>query len=263
MVEVQTLLHGYTVATSEGGLAYCTVTLIRGEHNTLVDVGYFARADLLLQRLQAVGLKPEDIDRIVLTHAHWDHCLNLQRFPNAEVLIHRNELEYTSAPHPEDFATPIWIGDMLKRYRVTAVGNGDELEPGVRTLAVPGHSPGSMALLVDTPEGIRGLVGDALPTRASAEMGVPRLIFWDEDAARRSARAIIDTCRIVNPGHDRPFRVEAGSFKYVEPTSMTLMFPPRDEDGTVHASISEELPPPGPIIVPSARRAAVAGNGDG
>src|SRR6266508_1601773 len=120
MVQVDTLLQGFTVATNEGSLSYCTVTLMRGAHTTLVDVGYFARGQLLVERLQAVGLKPEDVDRIVLTHAHWDHCLNLQRFPNAEVLIHRDELEYTSAPHPDDFATPIWIGDMLARYHVTA-----------------------------------------------------------------------------------------------------------------------------------------------
>jgi glyoxylase-like metal-dependent hydrolase (beta-lactamase superfamily II) len=263
MVQLQTLLQGFTVATSEGNLSYCTVTLLRGAHTTLVDVGYFARGQLLVDRLGAVGLEPGDIDRIVLTHAHWDHCLNLQRFPNAEVLIHRAELEYTAAPHPEDYATPIWIGDMLGRYRVRAMQEGDELEPGVRLLSVPGHSPGSMAVLVETADGIAGLVGDALPTRASAEMGVPRLIFWDEDAARRSARRLIDTCRFMYPGHDRPFRVESGSFHYIEPTSMTLMYPPRDEDGTVRAAISEEPAPAGPIIVPSARRAPVAGNGDG
>jgi glyoxylase-like metal-dependent hydrolase (beta-lactamase superfamily II) len=263
MPQIQTLLQGFTVATSEGNLSYCSVTLLRGARTTLVDVGYFARGDLLVQRLRAAGLEPGDVERIVLTHAHWDHCLNLQRFPNAEVLIDRDELDYTADPHPEDVATPVWIGDMLGRYRVSAVGEGDQLEPGVRLMAVPGHSPGSMAVLVDTPDGVTGLVGDALPTRASAANLVPRLIFWDEEAARRSARAIVDTCRFIYPGHDRPFRVEAGAFHYIEPTSITLLYPPRDEDGTVRASIGEEQSPPGPIIMPSARRAADARSGDG
>jgi glyoxylase-like metal-dependent hydrolase (beta-lactamase superfamily II) len=263
MPEIQTLLQGFTVATSEGNLSYCSVTLLRGERTTLVDVGYFARGELLVQRLRAAGLEPGDIDRVVLTHAHWDHCLNLQRFPNAEVLIHSDELEYTAAPHPEDVATPVWIGDMLARYRVQAVSDGDELEPGVRLLAVPGHSPGSMAVLVDTPGGVTGLAGDALPTRASASTLVPRLIFWDEEAARRSARTIVDRCQVIYPGHDRPFRVQAGAFRYIEPVSITLLYPPRDEDGTIHASIDEQEPPPGPIVMPSARRAADLRSADG
>jgi glyoxylase-like metal-dependent hydrolase (beta-lactamase superfamily II) len=218
-----------------------------------------ARRALLVERLAAVGLQPGDVDRVVLTHAHWDHSLNLGAFPNAEVMLLDNELEYTAAPHPEDWATPNFVADILKRHRVTPLRDGDEIEAGVRIMATPGHSPGSLTVLVETPEGVAGLCGDALPNRAATAYMAPRLIFWDLEAGQRSARKIVDASRFIYPGHDRPFRVEAGSFHYTEPQSIALLYPPADEDGTVRASISDEAAPPGPLVQPSARRATATG----
>lgn len=256
MATIQTLLQGHSVATSEGSIAYCAVTLLRGERTTLVDVGHVGRRSVLLERLQSNGLRPEDIDRVVLTHAHWDHCHNVDCFPNAEVVLHENEREYIQAPHPEDWATPIWTQDILARSRISTVRDGDDLEPGVRVLATPGHSRGSMTLLVETPEGVAGLVGDALPNRASAGFLAPRLVFWDEAEARRSARAIVDRCRTIFPGHDRPFRVENGGFRYIEPVNLQILHAPRDEEGRLLASFGDAPPVDGPLIMPSARRAA-------
>lgn len=255
MITIEPLLQGFSTATSEGSISYCGITLLRGQHVTLVDVGYPARRARLMERLAEVGLTPADVDRVVLTHAHWDHALNLLSFPNAEVILHEDEREYTAEPHPDDWATPVWTADILNRcHRVSTVRDGDELESGVRIMATPGHSPGSMTVLVQGDDGITGVVGDALPSRAAAGILAPRLIFWDEGAARASARRIVETCRVIIPGHDRAFRVENGSYHYISPTSLTLLYPPRDEDGTLRATISDAPLDPGPVIAPFARR---------
>lgn len=257
MPQIDVVLQGFSTATNEGSLSYCGVTLIRGERTTLVDVGYHARRELLIERLRALGVAPEGVDRVVLTHAHWDHALNLLHFPNAEVVLHRDEYEYAQSPHALDWATPAYVQDILRRCRsVTTVGDGEELEPGVRVMAVPGHSPGSMAVLVETPDGVTGMVGDALPGRAAAMAPVPsaRLVFHDEEAAQGSARRILDTCRVVYPGHDRPFRVEGGAFRYVQPQSIVIRNLPRDEDGTVRARLDETPVPFETVVQASARR---------
>ncbi|MDA0302138.1 MAG: MBL fold metallo-hydrolase [Chloroflexi bacterium] len=192
MPTVEVLAQGFMTATSEGGLGYCSVNLIRGEQLTLVDVGYQNRRELVEARLAAIGVRPEEITRIVLTHAHWDHSLNLAYFPNAEVFINADEYEYSQQPHPGDWATPAYIGDMINRAKkITKLRDGDELEPGVRVMAVPGHSPGSQAVLVESAEGIVGLVGDALPGRAAALLPTPtaRIVFWDEAEAERAQAA--------------------------------------------------------------------------
>ncbi len=246
MPQIDVVLQGFSTTTSEGSLSYCGVTLLRGERTTLVDVGYHARRELLVARLAALGVTPEGVDRVVLTHAHWDHALNLLHFPNAEVVLHRDEYEYAQSPRAHDWATPAYMADILRRCRAVAtVGDGEELEPGVRVMAAPGHSPGSMAVLVETAGGVAGMVGDALPSRAAAAAAVPsaRLVFHDEEQARRSARRIIDTCAMVYPGHDRAFRVAADGFHYETPQSLVLHNPPRDADGSVHATVdAAEVP---------------------
>ena len=49
-------------------------------------------------RLAALGVRPEDIDVLILTHLHWDHASNLHLFPRARVLVQRDELRYAVAP---------------------------------------------------------------------------------------------------------------------------------------------------------------------
>lgn len=45
-------------------------------------------------------MRPEDIDMIVLTHLHWDHCYNLEKFPNAEIYVQKSEIKYALDPLP-------------------------------------------------------------------------------------------------------------------------------------------------------------------
>lgn len=249
MATIHTILQGFTTGTSEGSLAFCAVTLVRGRHLTLVDVGYHARIGLLLQKLNGVGVRPGQIDRVVLTHLHWDHCLNLSSFPNAEVFVAEDEYEYAKAPHPMDWATPPWAQDIVARAKaMTLTRDGDELEPGVRIVTVPGHSPGTQMVTVEQEHGLAGICGDALTSRAGAAVLAPGRIFHDERLARQSARKIVESCQVIYPGHDRPFRVEGGAFRYIETTAIEFLNPPRDEDGTLRASISEAPLPSEPIV---------------
>ncbi len=256
MAEIDVIMQGFGVGTNEGMISYCGITLIRGEKLTLVDVGYPARRQHLLQRLGERGIRATDIDRIVITHAHWDHSLNALMFPNAELILSKDEYDYVQHIDPLDPATPLYTPDILKRAaKLTTVNDGEELEPGVRVMGVPGHSPGSLAVLVETPDGIAGMVGDALPSRKAAMAPVPSagLIFYDEEEGEKSARKILDTCRLVYPGHDRPFAVDGGQFKYILPQSVVFTNVPRDEDGTMHYSVDETMTPFQVTVQPSAR----------
>ena len=57
---------------------------------------------MLVKTLQARGLAPEEIDLVVLTHMHWDHCANADLFPNARVLVHPKEIDYANNPRRGD-----------------------------------------------------------------------------------------------------------------------------------------------------------------
>ena len=133
----------------------------------------------------------------------------------------------------------------------------------LEVLLVDGASKDDTVCLATTCAAALGLALRVIDNPARVTMLAPRLIFWDEEAARRSARRIVDACRTIYPGHDRPFVVEPGGFRYIEPTSLVVTFAPRDDDGRLLASFSDEPPADAPIIMPSARRSAGAGTGDG
>ncbi|MDE2802702.1 MAG: MBL fold metallo-hydrolase, partial [Chloroflexota bacterium] len=142
MPEVELILTGFTSHTDQGRLGFCTVGLIRGDKTILVDTAHHGRRMMLTQALADRSISPNDIDVVVLTHAHWDHVQNVDVFKNAQVAVGADELEYAKDPHPTDWATSGYFLDMLSRRDVLAVTDGQELAPGVRILGTPGHSRG-------------------------------------------------------------------------------------------------------------------------
>ncbi|HEX2173834.1 MAG TPA: MBL fold metallo-hydrolase, partial [Dehalococcoidia bacterium] len=207
MPELDLIIQGLSVNSDQGSLGFCGITLIQGSRNILVDVAQPARRDLLLTALRERGLSPEDIHAVALTHAHWDHMLNIDLFPNATVYIHALEREYARAPHPEDIATLRYTGLLLDQCKIEEVQEGQEIDDGVRVIHTPGHTRGSMTLVVQTAQGPVNVCGDALPTALTALKRLPYLIAWDEDEARNSAAKILDHSNTLYPGHDKPFRL--------------------------------------------------------
>ena len=207
MPNVELLLHGMSVNTSQARLGLCTVVLLRGRRNVLVDVGHYGRRQNLELALQERGLGPADIHLVVLTHAHWDHAQTIDIFPNAEIAIHPAELDYTRSPRAGDWATPAYFAHTLRGLKVREVHEGLEVEDGVHILDTPGHTKGHISVVVDTPDGPVCIGGDAFTSADTVRTGRPRLIFWDEEQAEASVRKVLDTSRTIYPGHDRPFRI--------------------------------------------------------
>lgn len=223
MATVDILLPGMSWSTTVGLPAFCTVALIESDgRRILVDTAHVGRRVVLEEALQKRGLGPEDIDLIFMTHAHWDHAQNFDAFPNAPMLLHPKERKYAQKPHKNDWATPQWTGAAIETHKIQEVVEGDELAKDVRVLEMPGHSPGSMALLVDTDDGIAGLTGDALHFASVALTGRNPLVFWNEQEANDSIKKMVAAADVLYPGHDRPFRLENGEIKYVVPFDLTL-----------------------------------------
>jgi N-acyl homoserine lactone hydrolase len=120
-----------------------TVALIRGQTLTVVDVAHFGRRNLLVDELQNRGISLDAIGRVVLTHAHWDHSQNTDLFPNAEIVIHAKELDYTRNPRPGDYATARYFAETLKGQKVREITGETRLEAGVTLIETPGILAGT------------------------------------------------------------------------------------------------------------------------
>jgi N-acyl homoserine lactone hydrolase len=247
MPSVDLVVQGFTIRSDQSRLGLSTVALVRGRRTTVVDAGHYGRRGKIEESLRALGVAPEQVDGLFFTHLHWDHMQNLDLFPNATIYVHPAELEY--AKGRADWATMRYVGAALAERKVETVTEGDEIEPGVCVLDTPGHTGGSMSLVVDTAEGTVGIVGDALPNARMALRRKPYLIFADERAAEASGEKIVSQCQILYCGHDRPFRFVPGEqrVEYLVPASIQfqIAFEPSSFDQTVTlASV-----PPVPVVI--------------
>lgn len=113
------------------------------------------------------GIAPRDIDAILFTHLHWDHCSNLEKFPDAKLFVSRTEYEFANDPLPFYWAsyeyppatglTPPFAGRTF-----TLLDGETEVFEGIRMIPTPGHSPGHMTVSVQTEGGVYYLVGDLM-----------------------------------------------------------------------------------------------------
>jgi glyoxylase-like metal-dependent hydrolase (beta-lactamase superfamily II) len=249
MARVDLVAQGFTIRSDQTRLGLSTVALVRGERTTVVDAGTYGRRAWIIEGLRALGVAPEDVDGLAFTHLHWDHMQNLDLFPNATIYLHPAELAYMR--DRGDWATMRYLGPVLAEREVREVEEGYAVEPGVTIIDTPGHTGGSMSVLVDTPEGTVGIVGDALPNARTALRRKPYLVFGDERAAEASGEKIASRCQILYCGHDRPFRFVPGEqrVEYLVPAS--IKFQVGFEPGSADQAVTLTAEPPTPLHVVS------------
>jgi len=195
--------------------------IVNGDRSILVDAGNKQAPGKILEQLRRSGLEPADVKLIILTHTHYDHVgglKELQDVTQAKILVHQNEAEplaagYTEFPRGTMVLTQLisFIGRRLARRS----GAYEAVRPDISiadrfdleaygadgyVLPTPGHSPGSVCVIV---EGKTALVGDTLfgLTRRSA---LPPFAD-DVDELLHSWKLLMDTgCRQFLPGHGKP-----------------------------------------------------------
>jgi N-acyl homoserine lactone hydrolase len=95
------------------------------------------------QGLGRYSLKPEDIDVVIHTHLHADHCENDYKCTNARFYIHKQELRTISNPHPLDFRyVEDFIFEIREAGQIEVVKEDQELFPGISVMHTPGPHAG-------------------------------------------------------------------------------------------------------------------------
>ncbi|MBA7619780.1 hypothetical protein ES703_27121 [subsurface metagenome] len=104
-----------------------------------------------------MGLKPDDIDLVIQTHLHWDHCANTSKCQKAKVLVTEDELRFALAPHPITGLS--YKKDLLQDLNFVLVSGQYEVAPGIELIPAPGHSPGTQAVAINTEQGKAVITG--------------------------------------------------------------------------------------------------------
>ncbi len=160
-----------------------TVSLVRDAGRVLVvDPGMVPRRAAILDALAALGVRPDDVTDVVLSHHHPDHTLNVALFP--VVPVHDVQAVYE--------------GDRWTRRGAEGV----LLTPSVRLLATPGHTPQDLTTLVGTPDGVA-----ALTHLWWTEEGPADDPYAPDRAQLAAQRArVLEVADLVVPGHGGAFR---------------------------------------------------------
>jgi glyoxylase-like metal-dependent hydrolase (beta-lactamase superfamily II) len=151
--------------------------------------------------LQTVGARPEDIDLIIHTHLHNDHCENDYKCTKAKIVAQKAEYEFFKNPHPLDHR---YYPDLLDGLDVELVEGDTVLREGIELILTPGHTPGGQSVAVQTSAGraiITGFCCNAMNFPAGGPAVIPG-VHTDVFAAYESVNKIREMADILVPIHD-------------------------------------------------------------
>jgi len=199
------------------------VWVIRNDDRTIVvDTGFDAAAAARRGRtllrpvaagLAAIGVDPQTVRDVVITHMHYDHAGNVPLFPLARFHVQDSEMSYCTgrAMSHAHLSAPFDaenVVDMVRRIfagRVVFHAGEAELCPGVTLHHLPGHTLGLQAVRVQTARGPVVLASDAIHFWANLTRATPFPIVADVVGyleALRRLRALAPSIDHIIPGHD-------------------------------------------------------------
>jgi glyoxylase-like metal-dependent hydrolase (beta-lactamase superfamily II) len=198
------------------------IILIETGNGTKWDAKYRAiykvqDGDPLLDALARAGVNPGQIDLVINTHLHFDHCGGNTRsandrvvptFPNARYVVQRGELEHATNPTDRDRASYFAenFEPITKEQRWDLVDGDREILPGISLARIPGHNAGIQAVLLTGGGKTVVFVADLFPTRH--HIPLPWIMAYDLyplqtlETKRHWLARIIAEQWIVVFGHD-------------------------------------------------------------
>jgi len=144
-----------------------------GDQNILVDTGEMhpiksedreqaigGKIYTFEEGLSRYGLTPEDIDIIIHTHLHNDHCENDYKCINAKIYAHEKEMVHIHDPHPLDFRyLEDFIEDVEGNGQIHVVNEDMEIVPGIDVVHSPVHTEGGLTVFINTNQGKAAITG--------------------------------------------------------------------------------------------------------
>ena len=222
------------------GLEINTILVNTGDRLVLIDAGcgvdkFQKTTGRLLGNLAAAGYAPNDIDTILFTHFHFDHLWGISDhenasllFPSAELVAAETEFAFWNAPDlaaklpPEQQPRVTQANLKLASPRLRLIKAVAEVVPGVTTFGTPGHTPGHIAVHINSGSEELLLTGDVVVNSAVSflhpewpfgfDIDVPlatrtRMAFLDRAAADKT---LVGGYHLPFPGFGHVVREQSG-----------------------------------------------------
>jgi glyoxylase-like metal-dependent hydrolase (beta-lactamase superfamily II) len=160
-----------------------TVSLVRqGALVAVVDPGMVPDRGAILDPLAGIGIAPEAVTDVVISHHHPDHTVNIALFPNARV-----------HDHWAIYHRDVWTARPAE---------GFALSDAVRLIETPGHTAEDITTLVSTDDGVAALTHLWWNEGARSDP-----LAADIEALHDNRARVLDVATLIVPGHGAPFAV--------------------------------------------------------
>jgi len=146
------------------------------------------RLDILLGE---AGFNTKDVDIVINTHLHYDHCGNNEMFPQARFLVNQSELQHAKNPGWWDATGYVQPLFNISKLRYKPLKGNFDVSTGVRIIPTPGHSLGHQSVLVQLENtGLLIIAGDAIFVRENLEIPILPGIYWNAEKYATSLRRL-------------------------------------------------------------------------
>jgi glyoxylase-like metal-dependent hydrolase (beta-lactamase superfamily II) len=163
--------------------------------------------------LKAIGIEPDTVENVIVTHLHYDHTGNYEVFPRARYHLQDCEMAYATGRCMCDqrMRVPFEADDIAAMVRKLFAGRvvfhdgDDEIVPGITLHKIGGHSKGLQCVRVKTRRGNVVLASDATHFYAHIEEGRVFPIYYSVEGVLEGYQTInrlADSENHIVPGHD-------------------------------------------------------------
>lgn len=214
--------HGHDPHDAPMPMDYFVWAAVSPEHTVVVDAGFTAEVAARRGRdhlrcptegLEALGIDRERVPYVILTHLHYDHVGNLEKFPAATFVVQDEEMAFWTGRYAgrelfRELVEPDDVGYLVRANfegRLRFVDGSGEVVPGVEVHRAGGHSAGLQCVRVRTARGNVVLASDVTHFYANIEEDRPFSIVSDLPrmyGAFDLVRSLADSPDHVVPGHD-------------------------------------------------------------
>lgn len=167
-----------------------------------------------LEMLARIGVKPEDVRHVILSHLHWDHYAGDTFYPNARYYVHQKEIEYVTGPlmrfhtyaQHYNFKAIENLLHMQFSGRVELLqGDSEPLCNGITCIRMGGHTPGLLSIAIETGRNTKIICSDVIPRYQNISEMTPCGIHYNVTEALMALekiKSIAKSTENILPGHD-------------------------------------------------------------
>ena len=163
--------------------------------------------------LARIGIRPHQVEHVILTHLHFDHANNLKLFPNATIYLQESELAFWLSKQSQYpiFKDVVELDDIVEIVRrlyngkVVLTEAHQALFPGIVLHKTGGHTPGLQVVEVDTIKGKAVIASDAVKTFENYQNRIPDPFLTDIPSVLKGyekIEKILGSSTHMFPGHD-------------------------------------------------------------